>query len=215
MRLRLILFIAAWSLFAQQDVTIRVNVQQVLVPVVATDKKGHHVSGLHASDFRIFEDGVQQQIASFSSDTAGAVDDIGALSKPASGGVGRRKGLRRPRHVTPLSSASIRSTPPPPVPHGCAQPSKISSKKKRSTGAQYVLIGIGRQLQVLQPATTNPLAILLKIRSTAFQSAMGGLDASAMAAQLQNIRTRMDEFCKRCACGTRRAMAIAIPRSTR
>src|ERR1700677_1024589 len=71
MRPRLILVVAAWSLFAQQDATIRVDVQQVLVPVVVTDKKGHHVSGLHKSDFRIFEDGVQQEIAAFSSDTAG------------------------------------------------------------------------------------------------------------------------------------------------
>jgi len=74
----LILLIAAWHLFAQQEPIIRLDVQQVLVPVVVTDKKGHHVGGLHASDFHIFEDGVPQEIASFSSDTAGSVDDIGA-----------------------------------------------------------------------------------------------------------------------------------------
>src|ERR1022692_2970012 len=84
---RPILLIAAWSLIAQQEPTIRLDVQQVLVPVVVTDKKGHHVSGLHASDFQILEDGVEQEIASFSRDTAGSVDDIVALSRPTAGGV--------------------------------------------------------------------------------------------------------------------------------
>jgi VWFA-related protein len=192
MRPSLILVVAAWSLFAQ-DTTIRVDVRQVLVPVVVTDKKGHHVSGLHTSDFQIFEDGVQQEIAYFSSDTSGSVDDIAALSKPTS--------VAGPRHTFVIcidtlhaSSANAART---------REALENFFDKEKPTGAQYVLIGIGRQLQVLQPATTNPLALLLKLRSTALQSAMGGLDASAMSAQLQNIRTRMDEFCRRCACGTR------------
>lgn len=73
------LAVAASCLFAQQDATFRLDVQRVLVPVVVTDKKGHHVTGLHASDFRIFEDGAQQAIASFSSDDPASADDIGAL----------------------------------------------------------------------------------------------------------------------------------------
>jgi VWFA-related protein len=188
----LVLLTAAWTLLAQ-DPVIRLDVQHVLVPVVVTDKKGHHVSGLHASDFKIFEDGVEQEIASFSSDTAGSVDDIAALSKPTSG-----SGLRHTfvicvdtMHASSANAARLREA------------LENLFEKEKPADAQYVLIGIGRQLQVLQPATTNPLAILLKIRSTAFQSAMSGLDASALSAQLQNIRTRMDEFCKRCACGAR------------
>jgi len=207
MRPRLILLIAAWSLFAQQDATIRVDVQQVLVPVVVTDKKGHHVSGLRAPDFRIFEDGVQQEIASFSSDTAAGVDDIGALSKPASGGVEPAHATAQagPRHTFVICIDTLHASPA-----SAARTREALEnlfEKEKSPGAQgaaqYVLIGIGRQLQVLQAATTNPLAILLKIRGPAFQSAIGGLDASALSAQIQNIRSRMDEFCKRCACGTR------------
>lgn len=196
---RPILLIAAWSLIAQQEPTIRLDVQQVLVPVVVTDKKGHHVSGLHASDFQILEDGVEQEIASFSRDTAGSVDDIVALSRPTAGGV-PAAAQAGPRHTFVIcidtlhaSSANAART---------RQALENLFEKEKPTDAQYVLIGIGRQLQVLQAATTNPLAILVKIRGTAFQSAMGGFDASALSAQLQNIRTRMDEFCRRCACGT-------------
>jgi VWFA-related protein len=189
---RLIFIGAAWNLFAQEPV-IRLDVQHVLVPVVVTDKKGHHVSGLRASDFRISEDGVQQEIASFSSDTAGAVDDIAALSKPTS--------AAGPRHTFVICIDTLHAS--------SANAARLREalenlfEKEKPADAQYVLIAIGRQLQVLQAATPSPLAILLKLRSTAFQNAMGGLDASALSAQLQTLRSHMNEFCKHCACGTR------------
>ena len=184
------LLVAALSLIEQEP--IRVDVQQVLVPIVVTDKKGHHVGGLHASDFQIFEDGVQQEVVSFSSDSAGSVDDIAALSEQAPA-VTRHTFVIciDTLHTSPANAARTREA------------LENLFEKEKSTGVQYVLIGIGRQLQVLQPATSNPLAILLKLRSTAFQNAMGGPDASALSAQLQNLRSRMDEFCKRCACRTR------------
>ena len=195
----LLLLIAGCSLFAQQDPTIRLDIQQVLVPVIVTDKKGHHVSGLHASDFQIFEDGVPQPIASFSSDTAGAVDDIVALAKS---GTTPPSGPRRTfvicvdtLHTAPANAARMREA------------LQNLFEKEKPGDAQYVLIAVGRQMQVLQAATTNPLALLIKLRGPGFQSSMGGLDASALSAELQNLRSRMDEFCKRCACGTRASRA--------
>jgi VWFA-related protein len=200
MHRRLILLIAAGSLFAQEP-TIRVDVQQVLVPVVVTDKKGHHVGGLRASDFQVFEDGVRQEIASFSSDTAGSVDDIAALAKPASGSGPAAARQAGPRHTFVICIDTLHASSASAARMREALESLF--EKEKPSDAQYVLIGIGRQLQVLQAATTNPLATLVKIRSAAFRSAMGGLDAAALSAQLQSIRVRMDEFCKRCACGTR------------
>ncbi|MGC2659692.1 MAG: VWA domain-containing protein, partial [Bryobacteraceae bacterium] len=44
--------------------------REVLVPVVVTDKHGHYVTDLTASDFQIFEDGVPQQIAAFRNNVA-------------------------------------------------------------------------------------------------------------------------------------------------
>jgi VWFA-related protein len=190
-----ILLIAACTLFAQQDATIRVDVQQVLVPVVVTDKNGHHVGGLRGPDFQIFEDGVRQDVASFSTETAGSVDDVGALSKPAQAG---------PRHTFVICIDTLHASPANAT--RTRQALEGLFEKEKSAGAQYVLIGIGRQLQVLQAATDNPLAILLKLRSAALQSAMRGLDGSALSAQLQNTRSRMEELCKRCACGTQRSL---------
>jgi VWFA-related protein len=176
---RLYLILAA---LCAQDAAIRVDVQQVLVPVVVTDKKGHYVSGLRAADFQIFEDGMPQQIASFSSAAEPAarhtfVICIDTLHASAAGAVRVREALEN------------------------------LLEKEKPGDAQYVLIGIGRQLQVLQPATSNPAALLVKVRSAAFQNAMAGMDASALAAQLQQVRSRMGEFCKQCSCGMRSGQA--------
>ena len=192
----LALALAACNAFAQDEPTIRLDVQQVLVPVVVTDRKGHHVSGLHPSDFQIFEDGVEQKIAAFSSDTAASVDDIGALSKAA-------PSVTAPVPATPRRTfvICIDTLHTAPANAGRLREALQSLfEKEKPADAQYVLVGIGRQLQVLQPATANPLEILLKLRSAAFQGMMGGLDASTLAAQLARLRTRMDDFCRRCAC---------------
>jgi VWFA-related protein len=192
MKMRPILLVAAASLLAQ-DATIRVDVQQVLVPVVVTDQKGHHVSGLRAADFRISEDGVPQEIAAFSSDKAGSVDDLVALSQAA--------GKSGPRHTFVICIDTLHASPSNAARTRQALESLFETEKP--AGAQYVLIGIGRQLQVLQPATANPLEILVKIRSAAWQNSMSGMDASALSVELRQIRNRLGEFCKRCACADR------------
>jgi len=55
--------------FAQDDDVIRTNTDLVVLNVTVTDKGGQYAKGLKASDFRIFEDGVEvkpNMIASFS-----------------------------------------------------------------------------------------------------------------------------------------------------
>lgn len=47
---------------------LRVNVNQVVVPVRVTDESGHLVSGLLSTDFSVFEDGKKQNLNFFSSD---------------------------------------------------------------------------------------------------------------------------------------------------
>jgi VWFA-related protein len=172
-----------WGLLAAlpllgQETTIRVDVQQVVVPVIVSDKSGRRVAGLKESDFRILEDGVAQQISSFAGGpgTSGTyVICIDTLHTSAAGAVRLRDTLE-----------------------------KLFEGIKPGD-AQYVLIGIGRQLQVLQTATTNPLAILAKLRSAGFQQRFGGYDGSAFEAQLSALKRRMEEYCRRCACSGRQA----------
>ena len=54
---------------AQDDDVVRVNTELVVLNVTVTDKAGQYVKGLKASDFKVYEDGVEVQpnmIASFS-----------------------------------------------------------------------------------------------------------------------------------------------------
>jgi len=49
----------------EDDTTIRVDTTLVTVPVVAMDRAGKFAPGLRAEDFRVFEEGVAQEIAFF------------------------------------------------------------------------------------------------------------------------------------------------------
>ena len=61
-----------------QAPTIRTQVNQVLVPVVVTNGRGHHITGLKATDFQVFEDGRPERIVAFSTEQ-------GSIQIPASG----------------------------------------------------------------------------------------------------------------------------------
>src|SRR2546423_3216454 len=50
-----------------EDDVIRVNTTLVTIPVNVTDRNGKYVGNLRQQDFRIYEDGVEQQIAYFAS----------------------------------------------------------------------------------------------------------------------------------------------------
>lgn len=64
-----ILFITASVTFAQDDDVIRTTTENVVLNITVTDKAGQYVKGLKASDFKVYEDGVEvkpESIASFS-----------------------------------------------------------------------------------------------------------------------------------------------------
>src|SRR3974390_2597206 len=50
---------------ARAQAPIRVSVNEVIVPVTATDEKGRFISNLTKSDFRIFDEGKEQKIDFF------------------------------------------------------------------------------------------------------------------------------------------------------
>src|SRR5229473_2932702 len=50
---------------SKQQPSIRVQVNEVIVPVTVTDEKGRFVSDLDQKDFRIFEEGKEQHIRFF------------------------------------------------------------------------------------------------------------------------------------------------------
>jgi len=67
--LLVVLFLNAGLVAAQDDDVIRVNTDLVVLNITVTDKDGQYVKGLKASDFKVFEDGVEvkpNMLASFS-----------------------------------------------------------------------------------------------------------------------------------------------------
>src|SRR3954451_685661 len=75
---------------------LRVDVNLVIVPVTVTDRKGAVINGLDRSRFQIFEEGVPQAIATFSSEDLPA--SIG-LVLDVSGSM--RQKLGSPRSLSP------------------------------------------------------------------------------------------------------------------
>jgi VWFA-related protein len=64
-KLSLLAASAALLCLASYQMVIRTNVHAVEVSVIATDSKGLPVSGLGAADFRVFDNGKEQTVASF------------------------------------------------------------------------------------------------------------------------------------------------------
>ena len=147
------------------ETTIKVDVRQVLVPVVVTDNEGHHVPGLTQADFRVFEDGVEQRITAFSVESAGAM--------PA----------RDPQQAEPPQSALPQSAPPPaaaqPVPVRrtymiCIDTLHSAFKnfaavrealvnlfaRERAGDSQYVVVALGVSAEMVVQVTRDPAAVL-------------------------------------------------------
>jgi Ca-activated chloride channel family protein len=83
--------LAACSAVAQKrDIAFRADSNLVLVPVTVTDRHGSIVNGLASDAFQLTEDGVRQQIRSFSEEdvpvSMGIVLDLSGSMKPVLGG---------------------------------------------------------------------------------------------------------------------------------
>ncbi len=63
--------------------TLQINARLVDVNVVALDKKGHPIPGLTASDFEVLDNGVQQNVRSFTQADAPVVDTTVSAQSPA------------------------------------------------------------------------------------------------------------------------------------
>jgi len=184
----------------ESDVNIKVNVREVVVPVVVTDKDGHHMTGLAQSDFKVFEDGVEQKIIAFTSERA----DIPAPAIP---------------------SAAPSQTPTPPTP---ASPKLLPTRRtyiicmemihasfsnfvrvrdalqklfreEQPGDSQYLVVALGRTIQVVQNTTTEPAKILETLSGAEFkkifQQSQQGSSESEIAVyegKLQEIRSACD-----------------------
>ena len=166
---------AVGNALASPEGAIRVDVRQVLVPVVVSDKDGHHVTGLTQADFKVFEDGVEQKISSFSAENSG-------LSQTETGGMG----VTPHAQVTPAPAVHQTASAQTPARRtylividtlhasfnnfASAQDALVKLfRQERSEGSQYVLIAIGTASQMVVNVTPDPAAVLAVLQSKKFQ----------------------------------------------
>jgi VWFA-related protein len=184
---------------APSDATIKIDVRQVLVPAVVTDRDGHHVTGLTQADFRVFEDGVEQKITAFSVESSG-VAETAAKSEPAT--------------AAPVTSSAPRSVPL----HAAVRRTYMICidtlhasfnnfvaarealvklfEREHSDDSQYVVVALGASAEMVLNVTRDPSAVLAVFQSKRLQKIflegqMGGLSGEMERFRRDLLETRV------------------------
>ncbi len=167
---------------------ITVNAQEVLVPVVVTDKKGHHVTSLKASDFDVFEDGVKQKVVAFSKTFDPGASLVESPNRAAGNSTAAPviKPADAPMRTYLVCVDSIHSSF---ANWGRARAalSKFFAGEQDSE-AQYALINLARRLEVIQDSTRDRSAVLNALRSKRFQASILDSEASNIAYEKEQLK---------------------------
>ena len=202
-----LLFFAGASRAQEDRAQFRVNVNQIVVPVVVTDAKGHRVTGLKADDFEVLEDGAPQKVLSFSlgGEAPAVASAIAAAPAPVAAPVMPGNGtplpadVAIPRRTYAICVDTLHSTFAnfPPV---RAALEKFFEKETR-TDSQYWLISLGKKPEVLQYPTADPRDVLKVLRDKKFLATIQNSEAAALGAQTNALRSQLDSYCRACPCG--------------
>lgn len=189
--------------------TIKVDVRQVLVPVVVTDRQGHHVSGLTERDFKVFEDGVEQKITAFSVESSGVPQE----SPP---GPASRQAAANP--------AGPRSTAPQPAVRRTylvlidtlhlsfqnfvsAREALVKLfRQERSADSQYVVIALGASPEMVLNVTRDPAAVLAALESKKLQKIFLDGRQGSVGAEIERFRRDLNDTRLACDMSTENLM---------
>jgi VWFA-related protein len=162
--------------------TITANVRNILVPVLVTNKHGHPISDLQQSDFTVFEDGAPQQIIAFSKTYSASLDAFGLAPAGAlHAGPRAKAGPDSPLRNYLICVDTLHSNPGNVT--GARRALAKFFRKEHDPKAQYALMILGRNIEVIQDATRDPSAILSATKSKKFQSGVADGEASNIASQ--------------------------------
>lgn len=174
--------------------TIKVEVRQVLVPVVVTAPGGHHVTGLTQADFKLFEDGVEQKITGFSVESSGTPREgpppaaAPAATAPAAASQEPHSQPRRTylvlidtlhtsfHHLTAAREALVRVF-----------------RQEQSADSQYILVALGASPQILVNVTPDPAAVLAVLDSRKMQKLLLDGQTAGLAGEMDRFRAALTE----------------------
>ncbi len=187
--------------------TIKVDVRQVLVPVVVTDRDGHHMTGLTEKDFKILEDGVEQKITAFSDESSGiAQAGIPAKREPAAKIAASTSGLP----PAPSAQAPARRTYMICIDtlhasfnHFAAAREALVKlfEREHSEDSQYVVVALGASAEMVVNVTHDPAAVLAVFQSKRLQKIFLDGQQGGLSAEMERFRRDLLET--RVACNFR------------
>jgi VWFA-related protein len=181
------------------ETTIKVEVRQVLVPVIVTDMDGHHVTGLKQPDFTIFEDGVEQKISGFSVEDAGT-PSVAAV--PANTGAEAPRGAETAPKRLPIRRTylicidSIHSAFANLV-HVREALSKLF-QEEHAGDSQYIVVAVGTSTQMVQSPTTDPADVLRAVEAKDFAKLFGDSRRGFIQPDLREFQRELDEARNAC-----------------
>ena len=176
---------------------IRVEVRQVLVPVVVTDAQGHHVSGLTQNDFKVFEDGVEQKITAFTVETAGlpetGVQAAGApataVARPAPAAAAAARPKPRRTYMIVIDTLHITFA------HLASAREALVKlfREERSADSQYVVVALGASPEMVLNVTSDASAVLSALESKHFQKIFLDGQMGGIVGELERFRRFLNE----------------------
>ena len=182
---------------ASGETTIRVEVRQVLVPVIATDSEGHHATGLKQADFRLFEDGIEQKVTSFSSQSVGAERlPAGGAETTTNGPALERDAIRR-TYVVCIDTLHTAATN---LISARAALEKLF-RAEHPGDAQYAVAAVGSTTEVLQNTTRDPALVIKALDERSFQKRMLESRRGSSEFDLDRFRRWLDEARRLCDIG--------------
>jgi VWFA-related protein len=184
--------------------TLKVRVNQVLVPVVVTDKGGHNVVGLKAGDFEVFENGVEQKLSAFQTEDERPPDFIPPVSldvtKPGTEPAPVLPSAARPplRRTYMVCLDTINSS----FENFSYVRSALRKLFKRERGADslYAILTLGRNVKVVQDLTTDSSAVLDAVGSKELTRAILQSEATNMKHQANQLTMMLLDYCQSCPC---------------
>lgn len=197
---------------AQQESvpTFKVEVNQVLVPVIVTDPKGHYVTGLKESDFQVLEDGQPQKLVAFSTEKQGASrlllphpaegEAAGPALAPAPAG---KAGARTYLVCLDALNSSFGNF------NRVRSSLRKLFKHEEAAGSEYALVAVGRTPMVIQDLTHDPSAVLEALKSKDLQRAIAQSEKSNLQEQESELEKMLEDYCQRCPCAGARSSGSA------
>jgi VWFA-related protein len=167
---------------------IKVEVRQVLVPVVVTGHDGHRISGLTQADFKIFEDGVEQKIASFSAETFGDPGTAAAAapaakpSAPSHSVAAAIKPRRTYMVVLDLLHSSFASLT-------AAREALLRLFQEEQPGdSQFAVVALGAAPEVVVNITSDPAAVRAALSNKRFQKLAADANTGNLTPEIERFR---------------------------